>query len=391
MATYYWVGGSGTWSGTGNTQFAITSGGVATLLNPNSTDTVIFDANSGTAATVTVTSTAVSLATTINKSDINLSLSGNVTLCANSLSGVLTLTTGTLTLNGFTLSCGIFSSNNTNTRTIAFGSTGQITITFVSSGTAWDMRDLSNFTTSGNRQVLLTTAGAIGTTVFHRGTGASEARAVSFKFTAASGVLTFANTNITLNLDFSTYASTTALANSTYTIYGNLTLAATNVFTAGANAWTFAATSGTQNIITNGVTLNNPLIFNGIGGTFAFQDALTQGSTRAFTITNGTVQLKNGVTSTVGVFATSGTNQKFLQSTLAGTQATLSQASGTVNASYLTIKDINATGGATWNALWSNSNVDAGNNTGWVFGNQPIINAVEYTYKIRSFTQPRRF
>jgi hypothetical protein len=133
------------------------------------------------------------------------------------------------------------------------------------------------------------------------------------------------------------------------------------------------------------------MVFNGIGGTWAFQDALTQGSTRAFTVTNGTVQLKNGVTSTVGAFATSGTNQKFLQSTLAGSQATLSQASGTVNASYLTIQDINATGGATWNALWSNNNVDSGNNTGWFFGDQPIINAVEYTYKIRSFTQPRRF
>jgi hypothetical protein len=113
-----------------------------------------------------------------------------------------------------------------------------------------------------------------------------------------------------------------------------------------------------------------PLTFNGIGGTFAFQDALTQGSTRAFTITNGTVQLKNGVTSTVGAFATSSTNQKFLQSTLAGSQATLSQASGTVNASNLTIQDINATGGATWQAFTTNNNVDAGNNLGWDFSTQ---------------------
>ncbi len=112
------------------------------------------------------------------------------------------------------------------------------------------------------------------------------------------------------------------------------------------------------------------MTFDGVGGTFAFQDALTQGSTRAFTITNGTVQLKNGVTSTVGAFATSGANQKFLESTLAGSQATLSQASGTVNATFLTIKDINATGGATWNAFTSNNNVDAGNNTGWDFFTQ---------------------
>jgi hypothetical protein len=160
---------------------------------------------------------------------------------------------------------------------------------------------------------------------------------------------------------------------------------------AGTSTTTFAGASATQNITTNSKTLDFPLTFNGVSSTFAFQDALTQGSTRAFTITNGTVQLKNGVTSTVGAFATSSTNQKFLQSTLAGSQATLSQASGTVSASNLTIQDINATGGATWNSLWSNNNVDAGNNTGWVFGDPPITLATEYTYALRSFTQPRRF
>jgi hypothetical protein len=129
----------------------------------------------------------------------------------------------------------------------------------------------------------------------------------------------------------------------------------------------FAGTGTAQNITTNGKTLDFPLTFNGIGGTFAFQDALTQGSTRAFTITNGTVQLKNGVTSTVGSFVTSGTNQKFLQSTLAGSQATLSQASGTVNASYLAIRDINATGGAVWNARTDLGSKDITNNTGWNF------------------------
>jgi hypothetical protein len=160
---------------------------------------------------------------------------------------------------------------------------------------------------------------------------------------------------------------------------------------AATNPTIFSATSGTQLITTNAQTLDLPLSFNGIGGTFAFQDALTQGSTKAFTITNGTVQLKASATSTVGAFATSGTNQKSLQSTVAGTQATLSQASGTVSTNYLTIRDINATGGATWNSLWSNNNVDAGDNTGWVFGDPPITLATEYTYALRSFTQPRRF
>jgi hypothetical protein len=103
------------------------------------------------------------------------------------------------------------------------------------------------------------------------------------------------------------------------------------------------------------------------GGVVNFADALTQGSTRAFTITAGTLKLKNGVTSTVGAFATSGTEQKFLSSTVAGSQATLTQAGGRVNASYLTIEDIDATGGATWDAFTNRRNIDDGNNDGWNF------------------------
>jgi hypothetical protein len=145
-----------------------------------------------------------------------------------------------------------------------------------------------------------------------------------------------------------------------------------------------------KTITVNTKTIDQPIVFNGIGGTWQFQDALTQGSTRAFTITDGTVQLKNGVRSTVGAFATSGTTRKFLQSTTAGVQATLSQASGTVNATYLTIQDIKTNGGAIWNAFTTSGNVDAGDNTGWNFGGTPDVDT-EVGYRLRSFTQPRRF
>lgn len=212
---------------------------------------------------------------------------------------------------------------------------------------------------------------------------------MNFNISAGSDTITLTSTFTVNNLNFTGFTGT--LSNTTTNVYGNLTFVSGMTLTAGTLATSFLATSGTKQITIAGKTLDFPITFNGNGGTFAFQDALTQGSTRAFTVTNGTVQLKNGVTSTVGAFATSGTNQKFLQSTVAGTQATLSQASGTVNASYLTIKDINATGGATWNSLWSNNNVDAGDNTGWVFGDPPVTLATEYTYAFRSFTQPRRF
>ena len=136
----------------------------------------------------------------------------------------------------------------------------------------------------------------------------------------------------------------------------------------GALVTSFLATSGTKTITSASQTMDFPITFNGVGGTWAMQDALTLGSTQALTMTNGTLQLKSGTTNTVGSFATSGATQKFLQATTNGSQATLSQASGTVNATYLTIKDSAATGGAVFNAFTSNANVNSGNNTGWKFG-----------------------
>jgi hypothetical protein len=294
---------------------------------------------------------------TINSATGTLQLAEDTTC-----SSTVTLTSGTLNLNNNKLSCNIFSSTNTNTRVIAFG-TGNITTT--GSGTVWTTATPTNFSRTGTPTVNISNNSATATTV---STGAmTEAQSLNFNYTIGTYTLTDTAARYR-SVNFTGFSGT--IPNSARTIFGGLTLSAGMTLTAGANATTFAATSGTQQITTAAKTLDFPLTFDGIGGTFAFQDALTQGSTRAFTITNGTVQLKISVTSTVGAFTTSGTNQKFLQSTLAGTQATISQASGTVNASYLTIQDIIATGGATWNAFTASNNVDAGNNSGWDFNIQ---------------------
>jgi hypothetical protein len=150
------------------------------------------------------------------------------------------------------------------------------------------------------------------------------------------------------------------------------------------------ATSGTQTITSNSVTVNSGISCEG-GATYTFADALTMGATNTFTITAGTVQLKNGVTSTVGSFVANNSTVKFLQSTTPGSQATLSQASGTVNVADLTIRDINAIGGAAWNAYTDFENTDAGNNDGWNFSISPPYATYEPPIIIRSFTQPRRF
>jgi hypothetical protein len=342
------------------------------------------------AAATTLSGTGIQQITTAGKTlDFPLTqngVGGTVQLQDNLTMGstrTYTLTNGTLVLNNLTLSTGLFASTNSNTRVIAFG-TGNITT--IGSGTVWTTASTTGFSYTGTPTVNISNNSATATTV---STGAMiEARALNFNYTTGTYTLTDTN-DVYKSVNFTGFSGT--IPNSTRTIYGGATFSAGMTLTAGANTTTFAATSGTNNITTAAKTLDFPITFFGLGGTFAFQDALTQGATRAFTFTAGTVQFKASATSTTGVFATSGASQKFLQSTTPGTQATLSQASGTVDVSHLTIQDNAAVGGATFNAFVDQSNVDAGNVDGWNFGISPIVGGAEYTYSMRSFTQSRRF
>jgi hypothetical protein len=62
-----------------------------------------------------------------------------------------------------------------------------------------------------------------------------------------------------------------------------------------------------------------------------------------------------------------------IQSGTAGTQATLTKSSGIVSGQNLTLKDINAIGGATYNAYGS---TNLGNNTGWNFAAAPALGSI---------------
>jgi hypothetical protein len=286
-----------------------------------------------------------------------------------------TLTNGTLNLASYTLSTGFFSTNNSNTRAIAFG-TGKIVLTGTD-GNIWSNATGTGFTYTGTSQIEAFGPSTTGTRQILPSTVATstEATALSFYITGGSDTVSFTSTNRRVdNIDFTGFSGT--FTNSQQTVHGSYTISTGMVVGAGTEVTTFASTSGTKTITINGKTLDFPITFDGVGGTWSFADALTQGAGKAFTITEGAVKLASGVTSTVGAFATSGTNQKYLQSTTSGTQATLSQASGAVDVSYLTIQDSAATGGATWTAYVGNLNIDAGNNTGWTFFNNVYANTV---------------
>jgi len=374
MAARFWVGGSGTWNASSTANWSATSGGASGASAPVAADTVTFDSASGT-GTCTTASGATCASATLNTTTLGLTLGASLTM-----SGLFTLTTGTLTLGTFTLTAGTFSSTNTNARTIAFD-TGNITLTSGSTN-MWNTDTSTNLTVTGTPVVNSTYSGSTGTRNFFVGNAAppAEANTISFNVSAGSDTVVMYGAGLR-DINFTGFSGTWSATGGTKTLYGSLTLSTGMSLAASIGTLTFAATSGTKTITTNNKTIDGVITFNGIGGTFQFADALTQGSTRAFTITNGTVRLKDGTTNTVGSFTTgAGTTQRFLQSTVAGTRTTISDSSGTNTATYLTIQDVAATGGAAWQAFLSSGNVDGGNNTGWDFN---LLQTGRYMYNVR--------
>jgi hypothetical protein len=300
-------------------------------------------------ATGTLTSNGKTLsALTVNGSGITVTLSGALT------AGTTTLTQGTLNLNGFTLSTGIFSSANSNTRGITFGSANIALTSTTAATTVLGMATATNFTYTGTGGFTRNMA-ATATVVFGT-TGGSVTNAPNLTVNAGASALTITASSWFKNLNFT--GSTSTVTSTNVNIAGNLTLASGGTYTAVAPTY-----RATGTLTSNGKTLS-ALTVNGSGITVTCADALT--STNALTLTLGTLRLKNAVTSTVGSIVTTGTTLKFLESSTAASQATISDSSGTNTVTYLSIKDSSATGGAIFDAS-DPTNVNAGNNTGWSF------------------------
>lgn len=367
MANRYWVGGAATWDGSAGTKWSTTSGGAGGSAVPTATDDVFFNAASG-ANTVTVSGSRVCLSinctgftgTLTGTSTPQITVSGNLTFVSGMSYGVagnnkpalvfnsttsrtiepggktfdvvtfngvggtwalqsaadgstVTLTNGTLNLNNFAFGATVFSSNNSNTRTLAFGTTGVIELgrgftngTF----TDWDCATITGLTITGTPDVTLAYGALSNYTIslLHGSTaGSTEARAISVRTTNNS-----INTDYTISggfksIDTSSANSSCTILSATRTIYGNLTLGTGQVVASSTNTTTFAATSGTQQITSSGKTLDFPVTFSGVGGTFRLQDAMTVGNTRTTTFSAGTLNLNN-FTLTTGVFtSTAGT------------------------------------------------------------------------------------
>jgi hypothetical protein len=352
--------------GTGNfsaTEWAATSGGSpAADQFPLAQDTMVFDANTTTGThtinagyqlgTLTMTnSTTVTLAsgTTTPIFYGNVTLSNAVTpsgtgtfsfsgrstqtitssgrtftqpITIQSLSTVqladalvsnleLTLTQGTLDINNLTATVNRFVFSNSNTRSIAFG-TGKIVLT--GAGTAgglvvWSGEILTNFTYTGIPTVELNNAGGLLRIIRNGSTGGSESNAISFNIVSGTGDISNSSGSVYKNFNLTGFSGTIAGTSNIWNIYGDLILSSTTSIAASNTSFNFFSTSGTQQIITNGVVFDRPITKGNTAATLQLQDSLTMGSTRTFTHTAGTVDL-NGNTLTAGAYSTSNSNTR---------------------------------------------------------------------------------
>jgi hypothetical protein len=199
-----------------------------------------------------------------------------------------------------------------------------------------------------------------------------DALTSSSSLTISSGTFNANNYPVTIssfNPNNGSQLTTATMGTGTWTITGsgaaftlstaaNLTLTANcNVILTSASAKRFEGKAKNYTGITLVQGGAGALTIDG-GNTFTNIDNIykSSGST-AITLTSGT-------TTTVTNFTASGMPGGFLtlNSSTAGTAATLSKTSGTINSSYLNIKDSTASGGATWNAT---SSINGGNSNGW--------------------------
>ena len=203
--------------------------------------------------------------------------------------------------------------------------------------------------------------------------------------TTGTGVTTTL-TNGTLDLNGFTYtvgtSFTTATGTKNLTFNGGTLVCPTASTTAFNNAVPtgFTTTAGTG---TGAISMTAATAKTFVGGGSTFNCTLNQGGAGALTVTGSntfgnitnTVQPASilftaGTTSTFSNFSLSGTSGNLITiGSVTAASHTLSKASGTVSADFLSISRSTATGGAAWYA--GANSTDALNNSGWIFTAPP--------------------
>lgn len=344
MANRYWVGGSGNWNYSNTANWSTVSGGGGGASVPSTSDDVIIDQNGpyDISATIPIIVNSISITGT----NVSFDVSGG--------SPTIYLT-------------GSFYTHPT-TKLFSYGF-GSIEISPPTGTTAYvDINGSPKNIASFN--VGTAGSGYSGTVVIN-----------SDLSTDLTGMFVSAGGDATLNLNNHTIKAGGFSAYST--VYGKVDFASSSVIEVSADVFiqSGAVIAGTGTIrhtclTTQTTDIATSVDVSGITLQYAQANAtyslMNTGSSGVANITNTaypfTINFGNGLK--FNNFNLSGApgNLINIRAYYAPYAATINKTSGTVNASYLDIKDSNASGGATWYSLYSNGNVNSGNNTGWIFG-----------------------
>lgn len=329
MANRYWVGGTNAWDSTTTAYWSTTPGGSGGASVPTSADDVYFDAGT----TLTATGTVVCRSLTVD---------------AGASAGYSGYPNPVIQVYG---SLYFGPSSTSLTFDMQFLSTSTGNTVYLGSGSAFGFGSVVTFNGAGGSWTQTSDA-IYSDVVLTQGTYSTDGYLFSVSGFSSSNTntRTLALGTSTVYVDASWNVSTST--NFTVTYAFPAAILAKGSFYGGGKSWPS---------LTNGVNYGTLFVY----GSNTFY-ALNAGSSFAYP---GTLALESGTTTTVlnGITLTgSSSSLLYLQATSSGA-ATISKASGTVNASYTSIENSTATGGARFSALLSYGNVDAGNNTGWLF------------------------
>ena len=346
MADRYWILGTGTWDATNTVNWSDSSGGLGGFSVPTAADNVFFDANSNvgvTAFTVTMansprvcndfTASGLDGTMTLAGTSIGLTVSGSLTFSATNFSRTYT---GTTTFNA-----------TTTGKTISpNGISAGITVVFNGIGGAWSLGSALSCS------ILTFTNGTLDLN--------GKTLTASIRFTTATG---------TKNLTFN--GGTLVCSAATVTAFQN-TVPTGFTTTAGTGTGAISMTAATaKTFIGGGSTFNCTLNQGGAG-------ALTVTGSNTFSnITNTrksasatSILFTAGTTNTFTDWNANGESTRLLTiGSVTAASHTLSKASGTVSADFLSVSQSTATGGAGWYA--GANSTDGGNNSGWIFTAPP--------------------
>jgi hypothetical protein len=383
MATYYWVRGSGTWSGTSTTNISTSSGGAPASANPGSGDLLIFDANSnslnaGASYTVTVTKTTTMPSLSIGNpsagtltfagsSGLNFNGTGNYSIIINNAinwtnTGTITSASSgdfTLTTNGTTLLNALALNGGANTWFLgsALVTTGSVTI------------NAANVQTLALQGFNITCDSFVSTGTNHL--------PVSF---AGGQVYITGNNKTVLNMNFGYGGGSGQPFNLTYTgSVGTRTVTFSgSTFTGSQRNGNLTITNGSDTVSFNGDV--NTLDCTGFSGTFNLGGAVQcagnltfgsggSGSANTLTFLNSTTLSSNGGTINFATAITSAKTITLGSAVIFGTARTIATGTGLNIASYtLTVPSITNSG-----TISSSGGTIALTGTGTVFTNSSTI------------------